>query len=189
MNMGQFRKMVRSAMASPHVSRVRIFNFGLTQNTTIYTPKLLACDDDPDYDLTTDGTNVSECQPFSRITKIDLKCRIQPGGTNSSNRIEWILLKDPDGALEAGAITPASLFLSDVSLPSNSLRKYTLAYGWTVATTNKDGEQFHIRIRRKALLRAGLMHDGDKLLFVFTNNHATLAGTLDCTGRIVTTGR
>lgn len=188
MSMGKFRSLVRAAVSSPHVSRVRIFGHSLTGQTTIQSPILLVCDDDPDYDLSSDGTNIAEVQPFSKITNIKLACQLDTGGNSHTDRLEWILVKDPDGMLAAASAVPADLFTADVSTTTVLLRKYTLAYGWFVSTASAENQKFNIRIKAKALRRAGLLHDGDRLRF-FVRNESASAGFMNLTGTITTRGR
>lgn len=184
--MRKFRGLVRGAVRVNHVSRVRFFGSGnIPANATTYFP-LLHCDDDPDYDLATDGTNIAEVKPLSRIMSIQLHARMEPSGTGVAARLEWMLLKDPDQSLSAVPMAPSSLFSADFTTNVAALRKYTLAYGWFVASTNRDSFDRMIRIRRKALRRAGIMHDLDRLSLAITNSAAAATAHLQLTGRIVT---
>lgn len=185
MSMNRFNGLVNKAVEHRNVSRVRMMNVALpSAATTTYT--LLACDDDPDYDLTSDNTTVAEVQPFSKIVKIDLHCRIEP---STGNTIEWMLIKDPDGLFTASQPAPSTLFTADVTLTTMAVRKYALAYGWFKAvSTTKDALQTNFRIKRAAIKRIGSLLDGDKLLLIIANPSAG-AGTIIVTGTITTAGR
>lgn len=185
MGIKQFNGMVRRAVEHKDVKRVRFMNVAIpTAATTTFT--LLACDDDPDYDLNSDGSTVAECQPFSKIIDINLQVRIEPA---AGNTVEWILVKDPDGLFTASQPAPASLFTADVTLTTMALRKYVLKYGWFKAVSGiKDAWGGRLRIKRQAVRRAGSMLDGDKLLLIIANPSAG-AGDLIITGTITLAGR
>lgn len=181
MNIRKFNGMVRKAVQSPHVSRVRIFGGTATQNaTTEFT--LLTVDDDPDYDLTTDGTNVAEAQARSRLTGIKLDMGLTP--SSAGETMEWMLFKSPDGVLNA--TTPATLFTADVSTSTLALRKNVVAYGLFRASANTDARQARIRIKRAAMRRIAQLKDGDSLRLAITHSADSTDGILDLTGTITT---
>jgi len=187
-NRGALRRQLRGLLNIAQKSRVRIFENPLTVATGNRNYKLLHCDDDPDYDLTTNGnaqtlgTDVAECKPKSRITSIDLQLTCQ--NIDAVKAVEWILVKDPDLVLAGIGYTPSSLFTADVSSLTIPLRKYTLAYGYFAGGSNTDIMRQRIRIKRKALARAGVMNDLDELRLMIVNNNVTDDLTVYCVGTI-----
>jgi len=182
--MGKFRQLVRSAVGSAHVNRVFFDAVAIpTTGTTEF--RILTSDDDPNYDQAANGTTPAECQPFSRIQNIKLRGIITaPNG----NTLDFTLVKNPDAALSGANMAFAELFGADITSTRALLRKYTLMAGRMRISSASDQKAINIRIRRKALRRAGLMHDGDDLSIVITNS-AGGAGTISLWGTITTVGR
>lgn len=174
------RKEVRRAAAVKHASRVRIFDNNMTAST-LTAKTLITCDDDPDYDLTTDGTNIAEMQPLKRIRSLSLDFALV--NIDSNKVVEWVLFKSPDGTIDTMA--PSDIFTADVSVNTMQYRKNTLAYGWFVGASNTDYGKSRIRVRRAALKRTGVFNDGDKLIFAVKGNNASDTIQLTMTGRIV----
>lgn len=188
--MGKFRRLVkaevRKAMGNRVVHRIRMLDQTITNNVTTKF-NLLSCDDDPDYDLATDGTNVAECHPNSRIVAVQLHVGLYPASNPiNPGPLEWMIARDPDGALgAAGLITPGNLYAADVTTATDMLRKNVWAMGHMFLTTNRDAANLNIRISRKALRRARIMRDGDKVSISFTNPDATDTAKLYIRGRII----
>lgn len=171
-------------MTVRRVHRVRILAGTITQNTNTFI-NLLTCDDDPDYDLATDGTNIAECQPGARIEAVQLVMTVF-GANIAGETIEWIIGRDPDGAL-ATNYTIGNLYTADVSANTRMIRANVWGAGHFIGTTNRDSMTSGLNIT-KALRRARLMADGDVIRLAFT---ATAAGgdhTLYLRGRIITRG-
>lgn len=185
MGMKQFNGMVQKAVEHKDVKRVRFMNKAIpTAATTTFT--LLTCDDDPDYDLNSDGTTVAEVQPFSKIVGMNLKFRLEAA---AGNTVEWLLIKDPDGLFTATQPAPSTLFTADITLTTIAVRKYTLAYGWLKSVSGiRDSTIFKIRVSKAAIKRAGAFLDGDKLLLIIANPSAG-AGEFILTGTITLAGR
>lgn len=158
--------------------RVRINGLSLTNasNTAV---TLLNCDDDPDYDLGIDGTNVAEVPPHTAI--VDIKLKMQMANLTSNNMIEWMIYKDPDAII--GAKLPSSLFTQDLSSDVLILRKYCVMYNYAVPTGGYDRPGGTLRIRNKALRRIGDMEDGDVFRMQINNPGASI-GKLYLTGII-----
>lgn len=162
MSMKRFRGMVRSAILTPHVSRV-LKEETLTANTLL-DEAILAVDDDPDYDIATGASTVAEAQTLSRLRRIKLHIAYFSGTSDSSGaKVKWILYKSPDGAL--GSIDPDSLHGADVTLTTQALRKATLAAGWFFSSSNNETGHFRVRISRAAMRRNMVLKDNDQLRF------------------------
>lgn len=184
--MNKFRSLVRTevkkAIGTTHISRVRMIDQVLTQGTTADF-NLLVVDDDPDYDLASDGTNIAEVQALTKLRKIELTFIVNPGGTGSE-RIEYMLYRDPDATL-VGSV-PSSLFTADVSLASQALRKNAIAYGMFISTANKDTTTRRLFIRRQAMARVQTLRDGDRLRMAIAHSAAAADGLMWLYGRIWT---
>lgn len=172
-------------MTVRRVHRVRILSGTITQgaNTSFV---LLTCDDDPDYDLATDGTNVAECQPGARIEAVQIVMSIF-GSNIAGETIEWVIGRDQDNALGAASFSVSELYAADFTGNRAILRKNVWGVGHFIGTANRDVSNTGLNIT-KALRRARLMADGDTIRLNFT---ATAAGgdhTVYLRGRIITRG-
>lgn len=148
---------------------------------------LLTCDDDPNYDLTTDGTNVAEVEPGARIVAIQLVLTIF--ALVSGRTVEWVLGKDPDNALGAASTTVASLYNSDITTGNTWLRKNTIAMGHVIASTNRDLYNSNVNVPRKAMARVARMADGDAFYISFADAGEGVGNALFyLRGRIITRG-
>lgn len=181
MSMGKFKNLVRSAVAVKHNSRIRLISGAVTQAATTHF-NLLTCDDDPAYDNATDGTNVAECQPLTRLHRIDLRMFVQNSGSLGLTPYEMILYKDPDG--ELGALAPSDLFGADVTEAREYLRKNTLAYDAWLQSNDFAGSTRRIRVSRAAIKRAGVFHDGDIIKLGITSPSSGVNGVLHLIGKI-----
>lgn len=160
----RFNGMVRRAMMTPHRSRIRFDKSTITA-ATVTPVTLLTVDDEPNYDTTSDGTNVAEAEALSRLMKIDLNLSFFSGTSNAAGAlVEWMLYRDPDAQL--GTETPSTLFTADVSATTAMVRKNVLAYGGFYSSANNDTKAFRIGIRRKAMQRVRRLSDGDKIMLV-----------------------
>lgn len=178
-----FNSAVRAAMMPRFVYRMRFTAFTVTQGTT--TPlNLLLCDDDPDYDQLIDGTTPAEVAPGSRILALQLQFQwVANGGDNEI--VEWILFKDPDGAM--GVTTDiADLYVQDITTLGKMLRKNCIAAGHTIFDSNHATPELRVNIPRKTLRRIGPMQENDVLRMVFTATAAAGNHTLYGRGRIIT---
>lgn len=147
---------------------------------------LLTCDDDPNYDLATDGTNVAECEPGSKIVAVQLHMSLynMPDG----EVYEWVMGRDPDGAITAGTFTMATLYTQDVSGADLLLRKNAWAAGHIMSSTSHAFSQEMVRIKGSNLRRAGNMEDGDVIRLTFTASASATSPLLYLRGRIITRG-
>lgn len=160
--MARFNSLVRQALQTPHRSRIRQ-DVALSA-ATLSSKVLLTVDDDPDYDLATDGSNVAEAEALSRLRRIDLRISYFAGTANAAGAlVEWILFRSPDNTLASTA--PSSLFTADISPTTALVRKNVLAYGGFYSSANNDTRVFNVRIRRAAIKRIQRLSDGDKIEF------------------------
>lgn len=160
MNMARFNALARKAVATSHRSRIRA-NVALTA-ATVNETSLLLVDDEPNYDLTSDGTNIAEAEARSRVRKIDLTVSFFAGTSNAAGAlVEWLLFRDPDNF--ANVTAPSDLFTADLNTVTMSLRKNALAYGGFFSSANNDTRVFHIRISRKAMQRTQVLQDNDRI--------------------------
>lgn len=145
--------------------------------------KLLQVDTDgnPNEDLATDGTNVAECNYGSRLLSIDLTLIIKPASTSM---IEWMLYRDPDGAL-TGTADLAELFAADVGLTNTMIRKCALAFGQIAPSLTNDFVRVPVQISRAAMARNKKLAANDAIYLVFKNLHGTNTGTYWLWGKIV----
>lgn len=184
-SMSAFRKLVRRevrrATGTVHVSRVRMVDIALTQNATTAIT-LLKVDDDPDYDLASDGTNIAEAQARSRITSIDLKMWLRANGTGE--RVEWLLYRDRDSNL--GSVDPSTLFQADYTTTVAEVRKNTVSYGMHVGSTNVENTMMRVFLKRKAMRRISGLNDNDLLKMTFAHSAAVGDGVLSMWGVIRT---
>lgn len=182
-SMRRFNNLARKAVMTTHVHRVRGIGVSTGDAATTHFDLLLA-DDDPDYDVTSNLTTIAECEAKSRLKSIQLNMILKT--TQENHTLEWMLYRDPDEVLEAGGVTPATLFTADVTAFTALLRKNALAYGFFRASTNKDAHSTRIRISRKAMRRVVQMNDLDRIKLAITASDVVTAGTIDIWGRIVT---
>lgn len=181
MNMAQFKRLVAAATGTKRTHRIRGF---VTLSTAGANPfPLLSADDDPDYDVGGVMTSTPlECEAGARILGIELSITVR--FLAAGRYAEFMIYKDVDSIM-GGSISPSWLFLNDLTANVALLRKYAVAYGFMLASTNNENKTMRVRISRAALRRAGVMNDGDKLHL----NIETSAGTDNLayvTGRIWT---
>lgn len=162
-SMRTFNRMVRKAVMHSQRAKIRM-DVGLTGSTDKVVSLILA-DDDPDYEITSDGTAVAECETLSRIEKIDLNLSYFAGTSNAAGGlVEWALYRDPDNS---GIMTgPEDIFIATDSAGQSQRNKNVIAYGGFYSSANNDTKLFHVRIRRAALRRVARMNDNDRLKFI-----------------------
>lgn len=185
--MRQLAAMVAARMQTKRVHRILANPFTATANATT-SLSLLTCDDDPNYDLTSDGSsNVAECHPGAKIIAIQLVMTVFQLDTDDV--YHWIIGRDPDGALQAAsAFTVATLYTSDVSTTTALLRKNTWACGHFVGSSTRDKFNTPVIISSKALRRSARLADGDVIRMNWTNPHASTDAKVYVRGRIITRG-
>lgn len=188
MGMGAFRKLVKREVAratgSKVYSRIHCKEVSLAAASTTYV-SLLSCDDDPNYDTTSDGTNIAEVHPNSRLLGMQLHMGLYVASNPISNGpMEFILYRDPDAALSTAA-TMAELQGADVTTNRLTLRKNTILAGHQFITTNREYQNQNLRVRRKTLNRIRVMHDNDVIKMAFTNPDPDTVCMLYLRGRIL----
>lgn len=176
--------LLKEGMLTKRIHKIRMLNQTITEGTD--TPfNLLTCDDEPNYDLTTDGTNVAECHPGAKIVAVQLIATIY--GLVATRLVEWVIGRDPDGAITNTTFTMTALYTSDVSTANAMLKANVWGAGHVVAT-DRTGMDVRLNIT-KALRRASKMRDGDAIKIQFTDDGAgTGNGILYLRGRIITVG-
>lgn len=178
------RALLKEGILTKRVHKIRMLNQTITEGSE--SPfQLLTCDDEPNYDLTTDGTNVSECHPGAKIIAVQLVATIY--GLVATRLVEWVIGRDPDSAITNANYTMANLYASDVTGTSTMLRPNVWGAGHVVAT-DRSGFETRLNITG-ALRRASKMRDGDVIKINFTDDGAgTGNGILYLRGRIITVG-
>lgn len=179
----QLARKVKAAMGVKRVHRIRATVLAIPENAnTAYV--LLRCDDEPNYDTTSDGTNIAECEPGSRLISVQLVMTMY--GMDANTIVEWNLHKNPDQTLTASETTVAALYAADVEPENRMLRKNTFTAGHFIGTSNHDTQTTRVRIARKAMKRNAVMADNDQIAFTFANLDATDAALLYIRGRLIT---
>lgn len=183
--MKRLAQMVYNMNTVKRYSKIRMLNQTITEASE--TPfNLLTCDDDPDYDVLTNGTTVAEIQPGAQIIAIQLHMTIY--GLVATRLVEWLIGRDPDGAITAANFTVANVYTPDLTVTNALLKKNAWSVGHVVAN-DRTGFDLNINIPGKLLARAGRMNDGDVIRINFTDDGAgTGNGILYMRGRIVTRG-
>lgn len=176
-----FNAMVRRAMGKMYTLRYRAGSVNIpAAASTRY--NLIVADDDPDRDVDgVPGTTACEVQPGAKIVKIDLKFVFTHAATGNSAWLEVALHRNEDNLALSGI---DSLWVMDKTSASLDARKNMLTYGGMVFSTQLDQKLVRLRIRRRALRRAGTLSDLDRLDLLIKNNHATSVGTFNCWGTI-----
>lgn len=179
--------MIKPWLGTRRVHRIRMLDQAITQGA-VTTFSLLSCDDDPNYDLTSDGTNIAEAHPGARIVGMNLHMSIFD--VDAGETVEWILGKDPDGALGAGGVFDiADLYTSDVTANNLAVRENVWTVGHMIGETgNRTLKNVELRIPRGTLKRSRLLADGDVIRLAFTHTAAGTDSTMYLRGRIVTRG-
>lgn len=184
--MRRLARQVAAMNAVKRVHRIRILAGTITQGTDT-SFSLLTCDDDPNYDLTTDGTNVAECEPGAKVVAVQLHMSIY--GMPAGEVYEWTMYRDPDGALGAASNgTIATLYTADFTASNAVQRKNTFLAGHVCSSTSKEVYTDQIRITSKALRRAARFADGDLWRMTFTATPSATSPSLYLRGRIITRG-
>lgn len=187
--MRKLAQMVYNMNTVKRVHRVRMLSQVVTEGESGGTNNafsLLTCDDDPNYDNTTDGTNVAECEPGCRIIAVQLVMTISaPDG----RLIEYMIGKDPDGAITSTSYTIANLYTADVTGTNLMLRKNVWTVGHMRTTSARLDSTKSLNIPGKVLARAGRMEDGDVIRLSFADDGGgTGNGSWYLRGRIITRG-
>lgn len=187
--MRRLAQMVYNMNTVKRVHRVRVTSGVITEGEsagTNNTFSLLTCDDDPNYDNTTDGTNVAECEPGARIIAVQLvMTTVIPDG----RLLEWMIGKDPDGVVTSTNFLVSSLYTADVTANGLVLRKNVWTVGHKRGTSQRTENTMSINIPGKVLARAGRMEDGDVIRLAFMDDGGgTGNGSWYLRGRIITRG-
>lgn len=183
--MARLAAMVAMKMQVKRTHRIRILDGALTAGANVAV-NLLTCDDDPDYDLATDGSNVAECQPGARIVAVQLVLSIY--GVDSGEIVEWIIGRDPDAIITGPNFSMSNLYLQDVTSTTNFLRKNTWGAGHMISTTGRDLATQHVNISGKALKRSRLMAENDVIRLGLLSSADDVSGKYYLRGRIITRG-
>lgn len=187
MNMRRFEKLVerkvRKAIGVTTTHRVYVKDMAITASTT-KNIELLKADDDPDYDLVSNGTNIAECHSNSRITKMQLMMQYY-NSTGAGLTVEQMLFKAPDGQ-SAADFTPANLWVSDFEITDNMVKKFTVMYKADLISATFETVKGKIFIKRAALKRIRTMRDNDALIYSLIPPAGTTQ-VLNLMGRIWTT--
>lgn len=179
-----FNAAVRAAMMPRYVNRIRNTAFTITNNA-VTRFRILKADDDPDHDQLATGTTPGEISVGSRLLAVQIHAQIiTPLGDNEL--IEWLLVKDPDAALEtANGDDIGDLYTQDTGTIARLLRKNTLAVGHIITDSNHATPTMTINIPRQVMRRAGLFMENDALNLVFTATAAAGDATLYVRGRTI----
>lgn len=167
MSMKKFDRMVtRKVMrAMSKVTTHRVYISVAPTASAVNNYSLLVADDDPDYEILTNGTTIAECQTNSKIVKISLGISYYTnGGAGGVN--EFIVYRDPDN--ELGSVDPQNAFSVAESALQESKRKNILVYRANLLSASGLVWQSRTAIKEKALRRARLMQDNDRLKLSFT---------------------
>lgn len=137
---------------------------------------LLSCTDGgTDAELESDGTNVAQCNPYSRVTSINGVLTIH--GLSASDVVRYILYKDEDNE---GLVTNlhSQFHNSNDDAANRELRKKIIAKGYRVAGTSGIVTINLRRYKKKALWRNSLMKENDRIeLAIATNSSAAELAT------------
>lgn len=186
MSAAKAARMIKPFLGTKRIHRIRMLDQIITQGTST-SFSLLSCDDDPNYDLTTDGANIAECIVGSRIIAIQLHMTISE--VDGGEIVEWILGKDPDQALTATNFTISNLYTSDIDPNRRMLRENVWMADHMIGETgNRTLKNATIRIPSKTLKRSRLMADNDVIRLVFTHTVSGTDSLMYLRGRIITRG-
>lgn len=179
------RALLKQGILTKRVHRIRMLQQTITQGAD--TPFiLLTCDDEPNYDLTTDGSNVAECHPGAKIVAVQLQMSIF--SVDDFETIEWVIGRDPDSTVTNASYTISNLYTADVTGTRLLLSKNVWGAGHFVAGA-ASSEVFNTNLNiTKALRRASKMLDGDTIKLVFTMTAAGGNAVMYLRGRIITVG-
>lgn len=172
---------LRSALSFSHRFRYRSTSIALTAAGTTQI-QLMNATDNPDYDVGGDFSTACQCETGSRITSIDINIKMK--SFDNAKTIEVMVWKDPDGLISS--MTPADLFVNDQTSGNMLLRKYALAYRMFLPVSGTANTEFHIRIKRKAMRRIGVMADTDNLRMAVTLEGSSAGQTMAAYGTITT---
>lgn len=178
------RALLKQGLLTKRVHRIRMLNQTITQGTdTPFT--LLSCDDEPNYDLATDGTNVAECHPGAKIVAVQLVMTVF--SVADGETVEWVIGRDPDAAITSAAFTISNLYSADVTGGRLLMSKNTWGAGHMISSDGHAAMNTSLNIT-KALRRASKMADGDLIRLVFTHSAAGGNSLFYIRGRIITVG-
>lgn len=187
MNMKKFERLVQKKVSKAlgHVTTHRVYfkGTGLTASSR-KTIGLLRADDDPDYDLISDGTNIAECESNAKITKIELRLEYY-NSTGAGNTLEYMVYRNQDNSFNASDFVPANLFTSDYTATLSEIKKNTILYNHAMISANFETVKQRLTIKRKALARVRNMRDMDELVINFELPAGTTQN-LNLIGRIWT---
>lgn len=183
-------RFVQSVMRKTGPIKVhRIWNPSTDRGTVagaVSTYVLLQADDDPLDNSYSDlgGSNIAECESDSRIKRLDLTFNIS--GT-TGDRGTWMLVRNVDAAITLSTAGLVDQLMQGVETATiQSLRKNCLAMGLYRIPSDRTHTIQRVRVKRKALMRAGLMQDGDALTLVLENKGANSMQLTHAQGRIWT---
>lgn len=181
------RALLKQGLLTKRVHKIRMLNQSISEglDTSANNFNLLVCDDEPDYDLTTDGSVVAECHPGAKIIAVQLVLSLY--GMVATRLIEYIIGRDPDAAVAAGNYKIGALYTSDITTANAMIKANTWAAGHVIAS-DRTSQDLRINVT-KALRRASKMRDGDVIRLHFTDDGAGAGNALFyLRGRIITVG-
>lgn len=121
---------------------------------------LLVAQETVDEELESDGTNIAQVRPYSKV--VGMKLNLVTHGWTAGTIVRWMLVKDTDNEIAPTSLADANFHSSNDSPTLRELRAMTLAKGFFVAS-DKTASKVNIFVKRKTLKRLGNMREQDRL--------------------------
>lgn len=154
---------------------------GTNFSVPLVIPLLTSVDGGTNAETESDGTNIAECNPYSRVVKI--KGSLKVIGLSSGDVIRYMLYKDEDNE---GMVTSlqTQFHNSNDDASNRELRARILSKGILVPGSGGYVTINLGAIRRKTLRRLGLMKENDRIELAIAGNDASSPGTVNGFGSI-----
>lgn len=179
---GRFRRMVQRVTQPIVTKRIILDKEALAADagTDFSVPTVIgllaSTDGGTNAELNSDGTNIAECNPYSRLVGIKLQLWVVAA---AGTFVRWVLYKDEDNE---GFITTLAdtVFHTSADTPAQrELHRLILAKGMFRVSSSTLGARVNIFVRRKALRRNSLFKENDRLELAIAqddNNVGSISG-------------
>lgn len=157
-------------MGPIEAKRILLDNVAIPARTSVaydnpVTIGLVTSQESVDEELESDGTNIAQVRPYSKIVGMKLNLQLFNNAATGGDRIRWMLVKDVDNEGALTSLVDANFHSSDDTPTARELRARTLAKGFVTAS-DRTAQRLSVFVRRKTLQRLGALRENDRLELV-----------------------
>lgn len=178
-----FVRRIVAKMGPIEPKRILLDNVAIPARTSVaydnpVTIGLLTSTESVDEELESDGTNIAQVRPYSKVVGMKLNLQIFNNAATGGDRIRWMLVKDVDNEGALSSLVDANFHSADDTPTARELRARTLAKGF-LTCSDRTAQRLSVFVRRKTLQRLGALRENDRfelLLAVSGSGAAAISG-------------